>query len=59
MKRRGARKRATKTGERIHTLARVRRLRTIIRVKRAQIGRLIAELDKARALLASGSRRRL
>jgi hypothetical protein len=59
MKRRRARKSLQKTGERARVLATGRRLRTIIKIKRAQIARLIAELDKAYVLLASGSRRRV
>jgi hypothetical protein len=59
MKRQRARKSLPKTGERARVLATKRRLRTIIKIKRAQIARLIAELDKAYVLLASGSRRRV
>jgi hypothetical protein len=39
-------------------LATKRRLRAIIKIKRAQIARLIAELNKARILLASSPRQR-
>jgi hypothetical protein len=58
MKRQRARKSLPKTGERARVLATKRRLLTIIKIKRAQIARLTAELNKARTLLPSGSRRR-
>ncbi len=39
-------------------IAAARRLRATIKTKQAQLGRLIDELNKARALLSSKARRR-